>query len=278
MDGVMYFNTGTSHVPLLCVSLWSLRQFFDGPAVIACSDDAVTVRATKAVAADARLNASVVPFRMPSYGRNTPYVAKTQLHPLSPFDRTLFVDSDTVVTGRVDELWPDGDEVVLTQFADWHSQGPMIRGRLEKWSRVASPLVRKAVAEPYPAVNTGVLAYPRGSQLMDDWMALTPRNPVFICDETCMQIIYPHYPHRVLDDRYNRSGVYGVAAADVRIWHFHGGRELHPVARPMFVPAFRDAWDADAGGLRRVGRQLLDRVEGRLFTDDDRRVDVRAVN
>jgi hypothetical protein len=127
-----------------------------------------------------------------------------------------------------------------------------MRSRCEKWQSVAPNLVNRAVANAIPAVNTGVFAFTKKSQIMEPWLELTKKNPIFIADEIAMQLLYLDYPHRLLDDRYNCSGVYGAHQQDVVIWHFHGDKHLREgPSRSAWWPVYKECVEGDVGGINK---------------------------
>ncbi len=172
----------------------------------------------------------------------------------TPYRETIFLDADTLVAGTIDPLWPAGGTLVLTRFSDWTTATPLIRNRVEKFRAKCPRLVKYATRpeRPYPAVNTGVFGFSLAdADALEHWEVVTRNNPVFIADEIVMQLIYPHHPTRLLDDRWNASPLYHKATPeDVKVWHFHGHKELDGRGPDVWWPAFCEAWENDTGGIR----------------------------
>jgi hypothetical protein len=244
---------GTRHALQLVVSIYSLRQVYKGPIAVLCAhddNDCTSLRLKEALEQEPRLAVECVPFRFVTTGRrNNGYANKTLVHKISPFDKSVFLDADTLVVRPFDELFPIGDEIVLTQFAGWWSNQRKISRRIENWRKVDPVLVDRAQQAQYPAINTGVFGFASSTTYMDAWREMTLRNLSFICDELASQIMFMDYPHRVLDQRFNASVVYSTAAPEVvcdgRVWHGHGGKFFKKASgraiwRPLYDACMRD--------------------------------------
>lgn len=230
--GVCYMLTGGKHGTQLAVSLYSLRRHYDGPvALIAGNEEATEI--CQRLDEDPRSGrTTVICWTAPvGGGKGLQHANKVEIARLSPFDETVFLDCDTLVVGDFRDLWPrpGTEEIVLTQFADWKSDSRRIRKRTEPYRRIAPAQVARSQAHPYPAINTGTFGFSRRSTgYLKRWAELTRALPRFMCDELVAQIIFPDFPHRVLDERWNCSPIfshprYGPPRDhDVRIWHGHG--------------------------------------------------------
>src|SRR3990172_364703 len=142
-------------------------------------------------------------------GSGPMYLSKTAMHKLSPFDRTIFLDADTLVAGDITDVFPEDDEIRITPWMDWISTGPMMSGRIKEWATQAPGEVARQLAKPWPAINTGVIGFSRKCQwTMDAWAEMTARNVRFICDEVAMQLIFPDWPHVILHEKYNMTPHY----------------------------------------------------------------------
>lgn len=272
--GVFFMLHGDKHAAVLATSVWSLRQHYAGPVAIAAGDEA-GVRYAELIARDERAGPlTVVPWKFQGGPRGSAYHAKTFMFDLSPFERTVFLDADTIVVGNFVEghgLYPDGEAVKVTQFADWVTSGKRMRGRILPWKDVAPIEVARQAYNPHPAINTGVLAFSRASAPFHKaWREMSARRLGFICDEIACQLMYADYPHEVLSDAYNWSPTYGkTPRAEVKIIHCHGqGKHVkNPSHAKEWTPVFADAYKADFAGLRSWApagdRHLRSWMEGR---------------
>jgi hypothetical protein len=174
---------------------------------------------------------------------------------------TAFLDADTLVVGDVGALLDTAAaaQCCATQFARWQTTHAALRRRIAAWrglkqDRCDPAWLKQLVDEaqrPRPAVNSGVVAVRRGAAILRPWLDLTlAGRRTFICDEIALQLLLPRCPHRVLDCRYNCSPLYAAGQADVRIWHFHGGKHVRGGAgRQIWWPAYQQCTAANVAGL-----------------------------
>lgn len=102
-------------------------------------------------------------------------VYKTQLHRFSPFEETLFLDNDAVVTRRLDELWRlIGDAPFAAALGSCRTVGeamPLyLRDRLIRPEEAEA--TRAVCAPDAPCFNAGVMLWRRGPEsdrLFDAW-------------------------------------------------------------------------------------------------------------
>lgn len=267
MDGLLYMlcqkKSKVLHGVMAAVSIWSMRRkgVWNGPVQISCGDGH-SARVATAIAADERLGPiKVVPFQHDSK-RNGAYQAKTNAQALSIFGRTIFIDADTTFTGGpIDKLWPTNDELVLTSFSDWQTQGKMMQGRIKKWTHIAPQWSAKCLTEKFPSINTGVFGFTRETRAMAAWRKLCLEQEridgraMFIADETAAQLTYPHFRHRIVNDRFNCSPRFGLNHTDARIWHYHGRKHVRDErGKKLWMPEFANALTQNAGGVCDWGR------------------------
>jgi hypothetical protein len=247
--GVVYMMMGTCHMARLTVSLFSLRSFYQGEVSVLTSDDS-TRETVEKICSDPNIEARSVPFNPVWLKRNSHYATKTMVHKVTPYEENVYLDADTLPLSPFEDVWPKKNEIVLTKFANWTTTGNIMTGRIKKWEGVVPDLTSRMLANPYPALNTGVFGFRKSDPVMDAWHALTMRNPIFIADEIAMQLLYPDYPHRLLDDRYNCSPLFGENKDKVVVWHFHGNKHLREEARTLWLPVFKQCWDKNIADIR----------------------------
>jgi len=263
-DGVLYLNVGVKHMRNLAISLWSLRKIYDGPVAILVGDDAV--EKTYDWSDSRKGNVEVIPFPYSRAAkRNSVYAAKTSMHKHSPFMRSVFLDSDTVINKDFSDLLPIQEELVCwTSFANWDTKTERkIRNRItsDGWPEVFPKSVAYQLANAYPALNTGVIGFSRTStRQMDKWNKATMGNICFICDEVCAQLIAFDYPSNILDHRWNASPKYSfdtlglddLETSDAKIIHCHGnkGFKVEESHQHIHLHAWFSAFHANFLGIQ----------------------------
>ncbi len=250
MNGVIYLVVGSKRNVVAVVSLWALRKFYRGPICVLSSESPDGHAVAKRITEDKRLSLDLRLIPIVPVRKHSMNVTKTWLHRYSPFEKTIFLDADTIPMTDFEELWPKTTEMVLTRFANWNNDGPKIKSRVEWWKGIRPDLVDKCLAKTNAAVNTGVFGFTRDSEMLESWHQLTLSGyHTFICDEIAAQLIYPDFEHRMLDDRFNCSSCFGVNKNDVRIWHCHGGKHLRPNTKELWLSLFKECWDENIGGI-----------------------------
>lgn len=242
--GVCYLLIGSRHAPLLAVSIHTLRDYYAGPVAILVGDDEAEKYARLIAQADGQTQ--VIRWQFVGGERGSVYAAKLRMFDLSPFDRTVFLDADTIVAGDFSALCPRGNRVRITQFADWVTTGKKMSGRIVEWLDTAPLLVARMLHQPYPAINTGVLSFTKESgAFFRAWSELCHQNIRFICDEISCQLMFPDYPHEVLPDRFNWCPLYSRSPqSEAVVIHFHGGFDKllkKEQYRKLWLPEFQRA-------------------------------------
>lgn len=254
--GFIYLLSGAAYAELLCVSLWSLRRHSSHPATIFATDPQ-SIEAARQIASDARLGATVQPIDLVPVRRHASYVTKATLPRQSPYDRTVYLDADTLVVGPVDELFDA--PMTATRFANWVTTGKIVGGRIRQWESVspaAKALADAARSGPHPAINTGIFGFHRGYHGLPVWETLTQAgHRCSFTDELSLQILALSWPDcKILDDRFNCSPLFGDGRIDARIWHFHGRGHVrvkrgNSLGKSLWWEAFRAASAEKAGGI-----------------------------
>jgi hypothetical protein len=237
-DGILYYVIGEKHVVQLCVSLYTLRQHWHGPVAVLIDDASRPY--VQRMADDERLGEiAILTHDWPSGPRGTGYANKTLLVGLSPFERTIYVDADTLFVADPQPLFPESEHFTLTSFSDWPTNGRRMKHRLEKWRDFAREEVTLMRGHPYPALNTGVFAWISGTEAIDfakAWREMTLRNVLFICDEIACQLMFWRNTHKIVDDSWNWSPINGRVnhrhgrPVVPRIVHCHGGKGIKRAA------------------------------------------------
>lgn len=249
--GVAYFLVGSKRSAVALVSFFALRKFYQGPVCVFTSSDFDFDIQAKIITSDKRLNLDLIHIPLVKVPKHAVHTTKTTLHRFTPFEKTVFFDADTIPLKPFDELFPIANELVLTQFSDWLASGRKIAKRLNWWVDICPDLVEKALAGRGLAVNTGVYGFTKSTDMLEPWHELCVKGcHTFIPDEISAQLLCPHYPVQILDDRWNCSPVYGVNTKEVCLWHCHGSKHLRPATGSLWTSLLKECWDENMGRVR----------------------------
>ena len=261
-DGVIYLSVGTKHADNLVVSLLSLRDHWSGPICIFVGDESAAKNA-ELIFADGRLgHVQAIRFNIDwlDVDYNVMFAKAYMINRLSPFDRTVYLDADTVVVGDFSELFPVANEVRLTKYAP--SVQAHMQERLREWRGIAPISAKRAQEASFCLINAGVVGFSKKTRrFLRAWEQMTRRRLSRLCDEEACQLVYPEFPHVLLDDRFNCSpkhawchhGV-GLPDADPKIWHNYGDISVsEPTARYIWWPYYQRALADNLANIREWG-------------------------
>lgn len=220
MNGVIYYNSGRKMIVRLAVSLHTLRKVYSGPVTILIDNDGK--EECKELAK--LYNCDIIEANYEYNQSNSVYLNACRSGELTPYDITIWIDSDTIILKSFDELFNFANihEFAIAQFSSWTTMGRSIKKRILAWKGIYPELMDAAVNFG-PAINCGVFSFRKDSRLVQDWYSLAEKGNInFIPDEVCCQIMLHKYPHIIVDPVYNTSCKYGTITDDTRIIHFHG--------------------------------------------------------
>jgi len=263
--GVVYLLTNQRLAARLVVSIWSLRNWYTGQ---------ITVFTTRPEAheigdlleRDKRLRISHctikdVPDDKPHISA---YLTKAKFLSDSPYKFTVFLDADTLVVGRLDELLDSAITAPLTAtvYARIPTNNSRVNRCLTMWNtlrhkkvqgmRIAD-LLDYVLQRPLPLVNVGVFTVKRSAKILRPWRQLTMigRN-MPTPEESALQLLLPRYDHQILGCHFNCLPLLTPHMIDVRIWHFAGVTHLkHSITQSLWLPYYNQC--------RRLNIACLDR-------------------
>ncbi len=240
--GILYVLDGTQPAARLVVSLYSLRNYYSGPIAVA-SGDATAAAICELIAADCRLNVLHVKTSVPTaVTHRRGFLLKTLVNTFSPFEASVFLDCDTLVRGSIVELFelPTPEHVLTTQFSNWGTATGLVSSRIRGWADLYPELIPPALAYGR-AINTGVFSFTKKTKVFERWYhtALSAQNR-FIPDEIALQLLLPHFPSVIVDQRFNCSAKFGnLTDPNTRIIHFHGRKHVGQYGRP-WIEAYQE--------------------------------------
>jgi len=238
---------GTKHLAHQVISLYSLRRHYKGDVVILVDDESEKILSRVIEQDDKTHLIKFEPYRRADLGSGAGYLSKTRLIELMPFQRSVFIDCDTLVVNSFDAMFPDGNEVRLTQFCDWKTTGNKMKKRIGKWKEACNEQATLQMNVDYPAINTGVMGLSKtAKRLSDEWKRVCRLNISFMCDELAMQLIFLSYPHVVMNDTFNCSPIYQTENHDdsnVKIFHGHGLKSVRSSnGLRLWLPTILEMW------------------------------------
>ena len=225
--GIVYYNKSTKMAVRLAVSIHGLRRFYKGPiTILSEGDDSHAFTYPIAERYDCTVQNTT--FETPE-GKNTTYLNACLIGDHTPYETTIWLDSDTLPQRPFTELFDAAEkfEFAIAQFATWKTTG-RIGKRIKAWRGILPDHWIDRALDFGPAINCGVFAFHHRSKLIRDWHKLAQQGrDTFIPDEVCCQIMLaqPEYPNKILPQEFNCSIKYADPLADnVRIIHAHGAK------------------------------------------------------
>ena len=220
---IIYYNMGTKMLLRLCVSLNTLiKSGTKTPIKILADADSYDKCST--IAAHFGVEAYKSIFKSAPM-RHQAFLNKCRLHQVSKADKTIFIDSDTIVVRPFDDVFDTLDEYefATTKFSNWSSTQRNIKRRIEQWRPLLGDILDESYSKTPYALNTGFYAWRKGSKFMDDWYGIAMRgSEFFIPDEISCQIMLHKYDHTLLDNSYNTSCKHDRINGTAKVIHFHG--------------------------------------------------------
>ena len=242
--GVIYYNRGTKMLVRLAVSLESLRRHYTGPVTV-LSQGEDSHDACRYICDRWGKGARIKGVDWPGDKKRQTYLNATLSHQMTPYDTTLWIDSDTLVRGDFCDMFDAAEqhEFAISQISNWRVQKKIAK-RVLAWAPLYPDWIKPAL-DFGPAINCGVFAFTRESKLMQDWYSLAEpgRDLSWIPDETCCQLILHRYPHKIMDQKFNVSCKHSTPYdKDTRIVHYHGRKHCRMTEIDGTVFCLHGSW------------------------------------
>lgn len=277
--GIIMFNRGDKMVVRILVCLYSLRKHYDGPITFyveePCSCTEMLIEEIE------KFNVNVI--RNDSKEEIKVLARKTEMFQHSPYDKTIWLDSDTVITGPINEIFDalSDCDIAIPHFINWWSDGRTIAKRIRSFESIANKHHISKALEHNPAINTGVLAFNKSdkwSRFVHDWVELANegfRNKIFISDEVAFQILYPSINEwglkcKIIDEKFNTSIKFGQNTEDIRILHAHGQKHcLDFELCDIWKKVFNEMLDKNIANIKNYLQYADKRLKKYLSNDQD---------
>lgn len=221
-QGVIMFNRGDRMLVRILTALYSLRKHYSGD---------ITFYVENPCPCPEELDKALAYFKcnivhLPEKHEYKTLVRKNSLFANPPYDKTLWMDTDTITVGPIDDMFKYLDEkevdLCIPHFCGWVSNGRTISKRINRFKGIAEDRHLEEAVKSHAAINTGILAFRRSDnwkKFVEYWTELAHKGSlkrIFIPDETAAQILYPSMQEWGLK--------YFIAPADfnVSVLHDHG--------------------------------------------------------
>lgn len=227
--GIVYWCSGRKLLGRLAVSLCSLEKNWPAHPPIRV----LFAHWPDGAAAVLRAGPAIFDERNWAPGATAALLAKSRMNELTPFERTVFVDCDTLILRPFPEVFGALDRVpfAATQYHTWPVEGSMIGKRVRQWARLG--VIDESQfdeAMRYPkGINIGVFGFRRDARIFREWGPLARRGAerkAYIPDEVACQIVLPRYGHETLSTEYNSPCNRRAPTADTRVVHYAGRKHL----------------------------------------------------
>ena len=222
--GIIQYNKGTKCIVRSIICMESLRKWWDGP-VTMFLEKPYPKQYEKVLK---KYNIDIIHSDNPDTGT---MVRSIELCKQTPYDKTMWLDTDTLITGKIDEMFDylDDYEVAIPHFAGWWSDGKGMSKRIKRYEdKCPKEWIDKAL-EHNPAINCGVFTFRKDTPYLDEWLKLAKKGDgnMFIPDEVAFQVIYPRHPEVFIAPmKYNVSVKHDPDTKDKRIIHYHGQKHV----------------------------------------------------
>jgi len=218
--GVIYLSQGTKCVTRALVSIYSLRQHYQGPITV------LTV-ATQPEWLPGLLKEFNCDMLELENNGTRPLVRKAQLWRNTPYDLTLFLDADTLVVAPIDEYFDKIKEYTFCtgEFAGWKTKGGTMSKRIRSFGKLVPDYVKPAL-EYGKATNTGIFGFTRDAAILEEWEWITREGAQYnrIPDEVGCCLLLPRYKHWLAPVQWGVSVKMSTEKhyEDMKIVHYHG--------------------------------------------------------
>lgn len=224
MDGIIYYNAGLKCLTRLAVSLYTLCNNYSGKICIICDD--ISAEYCEKISNIFSNITVVVKYEFDKNpGKNETLLNKCRINIASPFDRTIFIDSDTIILKDISDCFNylNESEFIVAQFSNWKPCDNPYRKRIKGWESIIGKDEVLLTLKQQKSVNTGLYGWVKGAKIFDEWFNLACKNREgFIPDEIACQILLNRYSHQVISSQYNVSCKHEKITDEAKIIHFHG--------------------------------------------------------
>jgi hypothetical protein len=265
--GIVYLMTGPQHGARLIVSLYTLRQWYDGPVtVFTTRPESHAIGKRLAASDELRVNHQTF-WELPPGDYNASCATKPFIFSAAPYDASILLDADTMVVGPIDELVDSAaaSPLTVTTFCGSRTNEHGHQAAFAGWRKLAgsagdlyglTQLLDYIEANPQWKINAGVVSARRGTQFLAEWQELSRFGQrMYLPEEVALQLLALRYPHRLLGWKFNCFPLMQPQPPDVRILHFCATTHLsHTFTQEIWLPVYRECRRKNIAGIRSWSR------------------------
>jgi hypothetical protein len=229
--GVIYCATRPAPNALFdtCFSIISLRRVYSGPITLITDHPADRLRRM----ADA-LDLNVQALELEGAGRRRSRMVRTQFGKLSPYRRTVCVDSDTIILKPIDRLFEVDLGMVLDVRRTIGDSMKFLRESISDIVEEEARLTEETLPPDFPQYNAGVMAWkksPASDRLFEawhqEWLRFQHRDQATLA----RALHLTKTKVETLPREYNYFSEYGGPKDDPEIVVWHACRPAEPEQR-----------------------------------------------
>ena len=204
-EGIIYWCSGHKLLVRLTVSIASLRDHYDGPLTVLLANTPPEYFGI--------LERHGIEYKKIDYqpGHKPAQVAKALLNEWTPYERTLYLDCDTLLLRDPSPAFRFLDDVpfLVTQYGVWDVKHGGIARRVRGWYEAGMMTDEEFNAcYNYPAgINIGFLGFRTDASIFKEWHARALeafKANAYIPDEVSCQVLITRHDHKLLPTGYNQ--------------------------------------------------------------------------
>jgi hypothetical protein len=227
---VLFFNFGNSCGLRLLISMYTLRKYYSGSALLLQQKNEENTDRLIEMAKKIGIEVELMDLEK-ICDRNFKSVLAPKVLKISPYETSIQIDSDTSFRASPQQIldWCHDYGVLVSHFNNWISSGKTMAGRINSFADVLSAEDLRQSLSRRPAVNCGVVGYRHGmaDDFQKEWDDLTNKTAGrFIAEEIACQCVFWKYPHYLAPPPWNTSVRYGNLE-EAKIIHYHGSKHAY---------------------------------------------------
>jgi len=236
--GIIMYNRGDKMLVRALTALYSLRKYYQGNITFYVEPPCPCME--EFIKSLEHFNCNVVLLKEKHEYKTL--IMKNSLFENPPYDKTLWLDTDTIIESSIDKMFDYLDEhdadMCIPHFCGWISNGRTISKRINRFHGIIDEKYMAEALKPHPAINTGVLSFRKSekwSEFVRYWTDLAHKGSqkhIFISDEVVCQILYPSMSdwglkYYIAPTDYNVSVLHDHGKSkSPKISHFHGDKHV----------------------------------------------------